>query len=115
MKRYWFTAASAAVLTASLLGPARPTAAAPTPARKAPTAGQVLDNATLTGKVKAALLADKVAPGLAINVDSNHGVVTLSGQVDTATQKARAAQLAKKTQGVSKVVNKLTVKGKGKM
>jgi hyperosmotically inducible protein len=103
-------AARCAAVAAGLLGGAYPAVAAP--AKKAPTAGQMLDNATLTGKVKAALLADKVAPGLTINVDSNHGVVTLSGQVDTATQKARAVQVAKKIAGVSKVVNKLTVKGK---
>lgn len=90
--------------------------AAPAAKAKAKTeqTGQLISNAGLTAKVKSALLADKVAPGLTINVNSNHGVVTLQGQVDTAQQKSRAAQVAQKTEGVKKVVNKLTVKAGGK-
>jgi hyperosmotically inducible protein len=80
------------------------------PAKKAPSAGQALSNAGLTAKVKSALLADKVAPGLSINVDSSNGVVTLSGELDTAAQKARSVQVTRKVKGVKKVVDHLTVK-----
>jgi hyperosmotically inducible protein len=94
---------------------ASPAAKAPAdkaPAKKGPTAGQALSNAGLTAKVKAALLADKVAPGLAINVDSDNGMVTLSGDVDSAQQKKRAVQVAKKVKGVKSVADHLKVKAK---
>jgi len=73
-------------------------------------AGTLASNAATTATIKTALLADKVAPGMAINVDTNNGVVTLSGQVDSKQQKMRAEQIAKKTKGVHKVIDKLTVK-----
>lgn len=100
------------VVATGLVTGSLPSGAAPATKAKQKTenAGQLLENAELTGRVKSALLADKVAPGLSINVNSDQGVVTLLGQVDTATQKNRAAQVAQKTEGVKKVVNKLTVK-----
>jgi len=84
---------------------------APTAGKK-PGAGTLADNAATTARIKTALLADKSAPGLKINVDTNAGVVTLSGQVDTAAQKTRAEQIAKQTQGVARVINHLTIKPK---
>ncbi len=70
---------------------------------------KVLGNAVLTARVKSALIADKVVPARSINVNSNKGVVTLIGHVETAQQKSRALQIAKKTVGVKKVVDKLSV------
>ena len=70
---------------------------------------KVLNNASLTARVKSALIADKVAPAMSINVNSNKGVVTLIGKVETAQQKTRALQIARKTEGVKKVVDKLSV------
>jgi len=67
-------------------------------------------NASITAKVKTALLADKITPGMKIDVDTNSGVVTLSGQVDNQTQKDRAAAIAAKTKGVTQVINHLTIK-----
>lgn len=72
----------------------------------------VASNAATTAKIKTALLTDKVAPGMKIDVDTKNGVVTLSGQVETAAQKQRAEAIARHTQGVKKVVNHLTVKPK---
>jgi len=74
--------------------------------------GEITDNAATTGLVKNALIADKSVPAMRINVDTENDVVTLKGDVDTAAQKARAEALARKVNGVKKVVNKLTVKGK---
>ena len=102
-----------AALAAALVVGVQPGWAGPTTAKakhKAASAGHVMGNAGLTAKVKSALLADKVAPGLAINVNSDGGVVTLQGQVDSAQQKTRAAQVTQKVDGVKKVVNKLMVK-----
>ena len=72
------------------------------------TAAAVVDNAALTTKVKAALLADDQVKGTQINVDSNSGVVKLTGTVDTPAQVTRAVEVAKGVQGVQRVENNLT-------
>lgn len=71
-------------------------------------AGNAIDDATLTTKVKAALLADEMVKGTQINVDSSNGTVTLNGAVSTPTHKQRAEQLALNVEGVRTVDNKLT-------
>ena len=70
-------------------------------------AGAVVDNAALTTKVKAALLADDQVKGTQINVDSNSGTVKLTGTVDSADQVRRAEDVAKGVQGVQHVENNL--------
>jgi hyperosmotically inducible protein len=71
-------------------------------------ASAAIDDAALTTKVKAALLADDQVKGTQINVDSNGGTVKLTGTVDSPTQVARAVEVAKGVQGVQKVENNLT-------
>ena len=68
----------------------------------------VVDNAALTTKVKAALIADEMVKGTQINVDSNAGSVKLTGTVDSPAQVARAVEVAKGVQGVQRVENNLT-------
>ena len=72
---------------------------------------QDVSNAGLTGKVKTALATD-VGLGtiMAIDVDSDNGVVTLKGHVDSAEAKSRAEAVAKKVDGVSSVKNQLEVR-----
>ena len=72
-------------------------------------AGNAAADATLTTKVKTKLLADERVGGLKIDVDSKDGVVTLTGTVATATEKNAAVALAKGTDGVKSVVDKLKV------
>jgi hyperosmotically inducible protein len=113
MRPTFTRAVALAALAIGVVAGSQPGWAGPPAAKakhKAESAEHLMGNAGLTGKVKSALLADKVAPGLAINVNSNGGVVTLLGHVDTAKQKTRAAQVAQKVEGVKKVVNKLKVK-----
>jgi hyperosmotically inducible protein len=66
-----------------------------------------VDDAALTTKVKSALLADSQVKGTQIDVDSKDGVVTLHGSVSTASEKARAGQLAQNVEGVRSVRNNL--------
>jgi osmotically-inducible protein OsmY len=70
------------------------------------TAGQNVDDSTLTASVKSQLGASNL---MRIDVDSNGGVVSLNGTVDTAEDKARAEQLARRVDGVKRVVNNLQV------
>jgi hyperosmotically inducible protein len=70
-------------------------------------ASAAVDDAALTTKVKAALLADDQVKGTQINVDSSSGTVRLTGTVDTQAQVQRAVEIAKGVQGVRSVDNNL--------
>ncbi|MBA3641067.1 MAG: BON domain-containing protein [Acidobacteria bacterium] len=72
-------------------------------------AGDAVGDAALTTKVKTKFLADNDISGLKIDVDSNNGVVTLTGNVPTAAGKALALKVAKSTDGVKSVVDRLKV------
>ncbi len=72
--------------------------------------GVVIDDAAITTKVKAELLADADVKGLAVNVETYNGRVQLSGFVDTIAQKNKAAQVARQVSGVQWVKNDLVVK-----
>ena len=63
----------------------------------------------ITAKVKLALLADGRVSGFATDVDTNGGVVTLSGKVDEQANKAAAEEVAKKLDGVKSVNNQIQV------
>ena len=57
--------------------------------------GDAMGDAALTTKVKTKFLADDDISGLKIDVDSKNGVVTLTGTVTTAAEKALALKVAK--------------------
>lgn len=76
------------------------------------TAGQTVDDATITAKVKSQLLADADVSGLNVNVTSYRGQVQLSGYVDDTNQRTKAEQIARNTEGVKSVSNDLIVKAK---
>ena len=71
--------------------------------------GANITDAAITSAVKTKLLADTQVGGLKINVDTNNHVVTLTGTVKSAAEKAEAIRLASTTKGVDKVVDKLTI------
>jgi len=66
-------------------------------------------DAALKAKVKAALANDVGLKTLNIGVDSNGGVVTLKGQVDTLDTKQRAQAAAQSVRGVTWVQNQLSI------
>ena len=72
-------------------------------------AGAAGDAAT-TAKVKARLMAEPGIDSLQIDVDTSNGRVTLTGQVDTPQNKARAKELAGSIEGVTGVVDRLSMK-----
>ncbi len=73
-------------------------------------AGNVIDDSTITSKVKAKLLADSITKGLAVSVKTVDGEVTLTGAVDTDEQKKTAETIAREVDGVKKVNNQLKIK-----
>ena len=68
------------------------------------------DNGRITATIKTTLLEDSGLSALKIDVDTNDGVVTLSGNVSSPEQVARAMELALGTEGVYKVISTLQVK-----
>jgi osmotically-inducible protein OsmY len=70
---------------------------------------QTVLNATLTARIKSQLLLNGNTAGLDINVDSNDGVVTLSGEVDSEQEKELAVRIAENTNGSKSVNDRLLV------
>jgi len=80
---------------------------APDPSRSL---GERIDDATITMKVKSRLLDDPSVKGLKIDVDTRDGVVYLTGSVRSESEKDKAIELAKNTEGVRDVQANLTIK-----
>jgi hyperosmotically inducible protein len=73
------------------------------------TTGQVLEDAAVTAKVKAALIAEKDIKSRDITVETFQGKVVLKGAVPDRTQADRVAKLAASVEGVKAVENRLAV------
>lgn len=71
--------------------------------------GEAIDDATITATVKSKLLWSKSTDGLAADVDTNRGRVTLKGTADSKDAKALAGRLASNSRGVVSVDNQLVV------
>lgn len=81
-----------------------------TPSATHRSAGETVDDATITARVKTALIAEKGIAGNAVKVETYRGVVQLSGFVDSADQVTRAGEIAGKVNGVQSVRNDVRVK-----
>src|SRR5919106_1248917 len=71
------------------------------------TAGQNVDDATITASVKSKLVADRAANLTRVDVDTTNRVVSLNGIVESPAQKTRAEELASQVSGVRSVKNNL--------
>jgi hyperosmotically inducible periplasmic protein len=94
--------------------PAMPGEHPTTPMREddTPRAGEVgaaVSDAALTTTVKSKLLADPTVSGLKIDVDTKDGVVTLTGKVKSTREESEALRIARNTDGVKRVQDKVTV------
>jgi hyperosmotically inducible protein len=72
-------------------------------------AGESLNEAALTAKIKAKMALDDTVKALDLNVDTVDAVVTVTGKVRTKAEHERALALARETNGVKKVVDKMTI------
>ena len=79
-------------------------------ARDQQSAGSYLDDAAITGAVKAKFAEDKVINVAAITVETMKGTVQLSGFAKSQDEKNRAGSDAKTVNGVVRVVNDIIVK-----
>jgi len=74
------------------------------------TAGQYVDDASITTKVKAAFVADDKLKARQISVETFNRTVQLSGFVDSSAEKTMATNVARKVDGVQSVKNDLVVR-----
>ena len=80
------------------------------PSDKRASAGEFVDDTLITGKVKAALVADPDLKATEINVETYKGTVQLSGFVSAPEHIPKAAQLTRGIEGVKSVKNDIAVK-----
>ena len=73
------------------------------------TAGENVSDASISTAVQSKLTSDRVSNFTREDVDTERGVVNLSGVVQSAEQKARASELARQVNGVKRVNNNLQV------
>src|SRR5438128_11163824 len=100
--------AAAAAATAVALGGCASTGS---DSSKKETAGQYVDDATVTAKVKTAIASDVGVKAAAnVNVETFRGVVQLSGFADSDDQASKAVTAAKKVSGVRSVKNDIRTK-----
>lgn len=69
-----------------------------------------MGDSAATAKVKSALLEEKTLKSTDISVETNHGVVTLTGFVTSQAEAETAVDIAKNVEGVKSVSDKLHVK-----
>src|SRR5688500_7082724 len=68
-----------------------------------------IENGAITAKIKSKMTLDDTLEARKIDVDTASGVVTLTGTVATEAERQRALQLARETDGVRQVVDRLKV------
>jgi hyperosmotically inducible protein len=70
---------------------------------------QTIDDATITTRVKTALLNAPDVQATQIDVDTSAGVVTLKGVVKTKEEEAKALDVARRVTGVRDVKSELKI------
>jgi hyperosmotically inducible periplasmic protein len=65
---------------------------------------------SVTAKIKAKMALDEFVKARDLDVDTVGSIVTVSGWVHSQAEKDRALQLARETQGVTQVVDKVQIK-----
>jgi len=76
--------------------------------------GEAVSDTVITTKIKAGLVKEPDLSALAIHVETEDGVVMLSGFVDSKNEIERAVKVAKNVEGVTDVKSALKVKSKNK-
>jgi hyperosmotically inducible periplasmic protein len=71
---------------------------------------EAVSEGTLTAKIKSKMALDDYVKARAIAVSTTDGVVTLTGVVRSTDERERAVRLARETEGVTRVIDKLEVK-----
>src|SRR5690349_16400433 len=73
-------------------------------------AGETIDDATITARVKAELIDNESTKARQIEVETYRGVVQLNGFVGSQTERSTAERVARSVDGVQEVHNNLKLK-----
>lgn len=76
-------------------------------------AGQFIDDAMVTTRVKSRLAADEKVSAMDVGVETNNGIVQLSGFVGSEGEKMRAEEIARQVPDVRSVNNGIIVQREG--
>ena len=76
-----------------------------------PKVQEVMDDGTITTKIKAEFAKDKGVSAAGISVDTKNGVVTLSGNARNKEEADKAVAIAKNAGGVKSVKNDIRIGG----
>jgi osmotically-inducible protein OsmY len=79
------------------------------PSEPKQTLGEKIDDASITAQVKMALLSHHSTSAFKTGVETNDGVVTLSGKTSSAAGKDMVGKVTNDVNGVVNVVNNMTV------
>jgi hyperosmotically inducible protein len=101
----WSTALIAAIMMTSVVG-----CSSTNLMGSQKSAGEVIDDAVITTKVKASLMNEPGLRPMDINVETYKGVVQLSGFVASDAMAARAVEIARGVNGVQSVKNDMRLK-----
>lgn len=77
--------------------------------KKKRTAGEKIDDASITAQVKMTLLSHRSTSALKTKVETKHGVVTLNGKAGSVAEFNLAGKLANDVRGVKSVSNRMSV------
>jgi len=73
------------------------------------TVGEKIDDAVITTKIKAEMAKDKEVSATSIKVETEKGVVQLSGTAKSRTEADKAVVIARSVKGVASVKNDIVV------
>lgn len=76
---------------------------------KQETVGEKVDDSLITTKIKAEMAKDKTVSAMNIKVDTDKGVVQLSGIAKSKVEAQKAEIIARNTKGVTNVKNDIVV------
>jgi hyperosmotically inducible protein len=74
------------------------------------TAGEKIDDASITAQVKITLLLHRSTSALNTTVTTKRGVVTVGGKAENAAEKDLVSKLVDDVKGVKSVKNRMTIK-----
>ncbi len=80
-----------------------------TPRTGKETVGEMIDDASITSQVKLSLLFHRSTSAIKTKVDTDNGVVTLSGMAGNVAEKDLVTKLVNDVKGVTKVNNQMTI------
>jgi osmotically-inducible protein OsmY len=73
------------------------------------TAGEKIDDASITTQVKLALLFHKSTSAIETKIQTRHGVITVRGQAKNAAERQLVTKIAEDIHGVVGVQNEMTI------